>query len=245
VFAYQPKPDFLSGRNILITGAGRGIGAAAARAFASYGARLILIGRTSAYIEEVAQEIATRGGEKPAVYPIDLLRATDDDFAGLTKHLADTYGKLDGLLHNASQLGPRCSIEDTSTADFQHVMQVNVTSNLALTKALLPLMRRSPDASIVFTSSSVGRKGRAHWGAYSISKFATEGLMQVLADEMAGSNIRVNSINPGGTRTDMRAQAYPNENPQTRPTGDQIMPLYLYLMGSDSIGVNGQALDAQ
>lgn len=126
------------------------------------------------------------------------------------------------------------------------VMQVNVNAAFMLTHAMLPLLKLSADASVVFTSSGVGRKGRAYWGAYAVSKFATEGLMQVLADELDGmGSARANSINPGATRTSMRLQAYPAENPQNNPLPEDIMPLYLYLMGPDSIGVNGQALDAQ
>eukprot|EP01132_Coremiostelium_polycephalum_P023827 gene23827-28476_t len=110
-----------------------------------------------------------------------------------------------------------------------------------LTSTLLPLLKLSQDASVVFTSSSVGRKGRAYWGAYGVSKFATEGLMQTLADELDNvAPVRANSINPGATRTSMRAQAYPGENPTDNPTPEEIMPVYLYLMGPDSTGINGQ-----
>ena len=113
-------------------------------------------------------------------------------------------------------------------------------------RTLLPLLKLSEDASVVFTSSSVGRKGRAYWGAYGVSKFAAEGLMQTLADEVEGvAPVRANSVNPGATRTGMRAQAYPGENPASNPLPEAIMPVYLYLMGPDSRGVNGQAFDAQ
>ena len=111
---------------------------------------------------------------------------------------------------------------------------------------MLPLLMKSEDASLVFTSSTVGRKGSAYWGAYAVSKFATEGLMQVLADELENtSSIRVNAINPGATRTNMRAHAYPAENPGSLPAPEQIMPVYLYLMGADSKEINGQSIDAQ
>jgi NAD(P)-dependent dehydrogenase (short-subunit alcohol dehydrogenase family) len=126
------------------------------------------------------------------------------------------------------------------------VMQVNVNAMFMLTSALLPLLKRSQDGSVVFTSSSVGRKGRAYWGAYGVSKFATEGLMQTLADELQGvAPVRANSINPGATRTDMRAQAYPAEDPSNNPSPEAIMPVYLYLLGPDSAGVSGQAFNAQ
>ena len=143
-------------------------------------------------------------------------------------------------------LGPRTPLEQLSGDNFMRVMQVNVNATFMLTSTLLPLLKLSKDASVIFTSSSVGRKGRAYWGAYATSKFANEGLMQVLADEMDGiCPGRANSINPGATRTGMRAQAYPGENPANNPLPEAIMPIYLYLMGPDSIGVNGQAFDAQ
>jgi NAD(P)-dependent dehydrogenase (short-subunit alcohol dehydrogenase family) len=160
--------------------------------------------------------------------------------------IENEFGRLDGLLHNASILGPRTPLEQLSGDNFMRVMHVNVNAMFMLSSTLLPLLKLSEDASVAFTSSSVGRKGRAYWGAYAVSKFATEGLMQVMADELDGiANVRANSINPGATRTAMRAQAYPGENPATRPLPEEIMPLYLYLMGPDSKGVNGQAFDAQ
>jgi len=126
------------------------------------------------------------------------------------------------------------------------VMHINVNAMFKLTSTLLPLLKLSQDASVIFTSSSVGRKGRAYWGAYGVSKFATEGLMQTLADEVENvSAVRSNSINPGATRTSMRAQAYPAETPQNNPEPQDIMPVYLYLMGPDSTGINGQAFNAQ
>ena len=125
-------------------------------------------------------------------------------------------------------------------------MQVNLNAPFLMTRELLSLLRKSEAGSIIFTSSGVGHKGRAHWGAYSVSKFATEGLMQVIADEEDGlTSVRANSINPGGTRTSMRASAFPAEDPASLPTAEDIMPAYLYLMGEESKHVNGQALHAQ
>ncbi len=182
----------------------------------------------------------------PLVIPFDLQSADPAQYHALAAMIERTVGRLDGLLHNASIIGPRTSVEHLPGEDFMQVMHVNVNATFMLTQALLPLLQRSADASIAFTSSSVGRKGRAQWGAYGVSKFATEGLMQTLADELEGvSTVRANSINPGATRTGMRAQAYPDENPQNNPAPEEIMPVYLYLMGPDSKGINGQALNAQ
>jgi len=180
------------------------------------------------------------------VIAFDLQSAHTEQYAQLAQMIETTFGRLDGLLHNASIIGPRTPLDVLPDDEFVQVMQVNVNATFMLTRALLPLLKQAADGSVVFTSSSVGRKGRAHWGAYGVSKFATEGLMQTLADELEGvSAARSNSINPGATRTAMRAQAYPAEEPSRNPLPEHIMPVYLYLMGPDSAGINGQAFDAQ
>ena len=246
MFDYTARPDLLKGRVILVTGAGRGIGAAAAKAFAAHGATVLLLGKTEESLNHLYDEIEQAGYPQPAVIPFNLETALSHQYGELAAMVENEFGRLDGLLHNAAILGPRTPLEQLSGDNFMRVMQINVNAEFMLTQAMLPLIKLSEDASVVFTSSSVGRKGKAYWGAYAVSKFANEGLMQVLADELEGtSNARANSINPGATRTNMRAQAYPGENPATNPSPDEIMPLYLYLMGPDSKGVNGQALDAQ
>ncbi len=244
--AYHPAPDLLRNRVILVTGAGDGIGRAAALSLAAHGATVILLGKTIAKLEAVYDEIETAGGPQPAIYPLKLGGATMEDYETLRETIEREFGRLDGLLHNAGVLGQRKSILDSSAADWNDVLNVNLTSNFMLTKALLPLLLNSDDASIVFTSSGVGRKGRAFWGAYAVSKFGVEGLAQVLADELdTTSNIRVNCINPGATNTAMRRVAYPAENPGVNPLPEQIMSAYLYLLGPDSKGITGQSLDAQ
>lgn len=246
MFDYSARPDLLQGRVILITGAGRGIGAAAAKACAAHGATVLLLGKTEANLTAVYDEIEAAGHPQPAVIPFNLETALPHQYDELAAMLEGEFGKIDGLLHNASIVGPRTPLEQLSGDNFMRVMQINVNAMFMLTSTLLPLLKLSEDASVVFTSSSVGRKGRAYWGAYGVSKFATEGLMQTLADEVDGiSNVRANSLNPGATRTDMRAQAYPGENPASNPAPEAIMPVYLYLLGPDSKGVNGQAFDAQ
>lgn len=243
---YQAPADLLAGRVILVTGAGDGIGRAAAEAFAAHGASVILLGRTVSKLEAVYDAIVAAGNPEPAIYPMDLRGATEADYEELATRITDEYQVLHGLLHNASVLGQRRNLEQTTLASWEEVLQVNVTANFLLTKALLPLMREAEDASIVFTSSTVGRQARAYWGAYAISKFAVEGMMQVLADELdTTSQIRVNSLNPRATNTQMRRTAYPGENPSTNPNPEQIMGTYLYLMGPDSRGVTGQAYDAR
>lgn len=245
MFDYTPPVELLKGRTILITGAGRGIGAEAARTYAAHGATVLLLGKTEKHLNAVYDEIVAAGHPEPVVIPLDLEKATQDAYGELAAMIETEFAHLDGLLHNASILGPRTPLEQLAGENFAKVMQVNVNAMFMLTSAMLPLLRLANDASVIFTSSSVGRKGRAYWGAYAVSKFATEGLMQVMADETEGTSIRANSINPGATRTDMRAHAYPGENPFNNPTPAEIMPLYLYLMGPDSTEVTGQALNAQ
>ncbi len=242
---YQPHANLLQGQIILVTGAGDGIGRQAALSYASHGATLILLGRTRSKLEAVYDQIQALGGATPAIVVLDLLRADNGDYRGLALSLRQQFGRLDGLLLNAGLLGSLSPIEHVDMSEFHQVMQVNVTASLQLLQNLLPLLRQSAAASVILTSSSVGKRGRAYWGSYALSKFATEGLMQVLADELANTTIRVNCLNPGATRTRMRAQAYPGEDPQTLKTPAQLMPLYLYLMGADSLHVHGQSLDAQ
>lgn len=244
MFDYQAPADLLRDRIILVTGANRGIGAALAKGCATLGARVILQGRDAAALDRVSQEIRANGGQAEPL-TLDLEQADAAAYAAVAELLQQRHGRLDGLVHNAGLLGPRVLLEQTPAAALAQVMQVNVHAGFALTQALLPLLRASADASVVFTSSSVGRKGRAGWGAYSVSKFATEGLMQVWAEELADAGIRVNSVNPGGTRTAMRAAAYPEEDPARVPLPEAILPVYLYLLGPAGRGTTGQALNAQ
>lgn len=246
MFDYTARPGLLNGRVILVTGAGRGIGAAAAKAYAAHGATVLLLGKTEANLNEVHDQITAAGHPAPVVVPFNLETALPHQYDELAVMVENEFGRLDGLLHNASIIGPRTPLEQLSGENFMRVMHINVNAMFMLTSTLLPLLKLSEDASVVFTSSSVGRKGRAYWGAYGVSKFATEGLMQTLADELENvAPVRANSVNPGATRTSMRAQAYPAEAPENNPLPEQIMPVYLYLMGPESKGINGQALNAQ
>jgi NAD(P)-dependent dehydrogenase (short-subunit alcohol dehydrogenase family) len=243
---YTAAPDLLKQRTILVTGAGDGIGKAAAIAYAAHGASVILLGRTVAKLESVYDQIEAAGYPQAAIFELDLGVATSTEYQQLSDAISAEFGMLHGLLHNASLLGERTPIANANIERWQEVMAVNVNAQMMLTQAMLPLLQAAPQASLIFTSSGVGRVGRAYWGAYGVSKFATEGLMQTLADELENiSKVRVNSLNPGRTRTAMRAAAYPAEDPATLPTPADIMPAYLYLMGDDSTEVNGKAMDAQ
>jgi NAD(P)-dependent dehydrogenase (short-subunit alcohol dehydrogenase family) len=242
---YHPKSDLLRQRIILVTGAGDGIGREAALTYARFGAQVILLGRTESKLVSVQQEIAQQGWHPAEYLTLDLRHASQEDCQRVADRIAEWVPRLDGVLHNAGLLSEIVPVSDIKLQDWHDVMQVNVNAAFMLTQSLLPLLLKSASSSLVFTSSSVGREGRSGWGAYSVSKFATEGLMQVLADEYKHTNLRVNCINPGGTRTSMRASAFPDENSQKLKTPADIMPLYLYLMGDDSRRKTGTSFDAQ
>ena len=242
--AYKPRSGLLEGRVILVTGASRGIGRAVARDLNRHGATVVLHGRDGAALNGLYRELHATGPE-PAVAELDFARAQGDAYQHLTDQLESRYGRLDGLLHNAGVLGDRSPIEHYDIGLWQRVMQVNLNAPFILTRCLLPLLRRADDASVVFTTSGVGNRGRSYWGAYCCSKFATEGLAQVLADELENTNIRVNCIDPGAVRTAMRQAAYPGENPKTLPTPESLTGAYLYLLGPDGRHVNGKRIRAQ
>lgn len=238
---HTPSANELAGRVVVITGAGAGIGAAIAQGAASAGATVVLLGRTMSKLEKIYDAIEKAGGPQPAIFPINFESATAQDFQQLKDALAKEFGQIDALLHNAGILGPKTSIEQYDSDAWQTVMQVNVTAPFMLTQSLLPLLRKSNDASVVFTSSGVANHGRAYWGAYAASKSASDNLMQTLADEFSETeNIRFNSINPGATRTNMRASAYPAENPNSLPAPEEHFPQYLYLLGPASQGISGE-----
>ena len=243
---YTPTRNLLASRTILITGAGDGIGRAVALACAEHGAGVILLGRTAAKLERVYDEIENRGYPQAAMLPLDLSQATVANYEQITQTIDKEFGRLDGLLHNAADAGTLTPVEHYNAEMWYRVLQVNLNAAWLLTRACLPLLRKSTDASIVFTTADVGRQGRAYWGAYGVACYGLEGLTQILAAELAAEgHIRANSLDPGTVRTGLRARLYPGENRNTLATPESILPAYLYLLGPDSRGVNGRALAAQ
>ena len=241
-----PSQDVLKGRIIVITGAGDGIGKAIAIACATAGATVVLLGRTMQKLEAVYDAIEQLGGPQPAIFPINFESATKQDYQQLKDALNEEFGLIDGLLHNAGALGTNAPAEQYSASEWEVVMQVNATAPFMLTQSLLPLLKKSTDASVVFTGSTVGYRGRAYWGAYAASKAAVENIMQTLADEYSEHpHLRFNSINPGATRTQMRAKAYPAENPSEVVAPSEHANRYLYLLGPASLGISGEQFQAQ
>jgi len=242
---YPPNSQLLKDRVILVTGAGSGIGQAVSLACAAHGATVILLGPVQRELEEVYDQIEEAGGPTPAVFVMNLETAEEIEFEGLAATLGQEFQRLDGLLHNAAILPFLSRFDDFELQAWEQIMRVNLTAPYLLTRACLPLLRESQDASVVFTSDAVGRHGQAYWNAYGVSKFGLEGMMQILADELEGSKIRVNSLDPGAVRTNMRARVYPGTDPRDWPEPAAVTGTYLYLLGPDSQGVTGQALNAQ
>ena len=238
--------NLLKGKTIVISGSGSGIGRQVAKSFSKFGADLILFSKSEEKLESLFDELNKDYSNNVIIQPLDLETAEEKDYEKIFRAISDDYPKIDGLLNNAGILGEKKSLEQYSYVSWKNVLKVNLDASFLMTKSLMPLLRKSDNSSIIFTSSGVGRKGRAYWGAYSISKFATEAMMQILSEELQNtSSIRVNCINPGAVRTKMRESAYPAENPKKNPPPIEIIEAYLYLMSDMSLEINGQSIDAQ
>jgi len=236
----------LADKTILVTGAGSGVGKAAAIAYASNGANVILLGKTSSKLEKVYDEIEKLDCPTPSISLMNLLVANTKDYQELIDNLLTEYNQLDGLLLNAAILGDRTPIEQYDVDKWVETIHINLTSQFILVKTLLPALKESEDASVVFTTSGVGKIGKAFWGAYSVSKFGIEGLSQILSEEFDNdSSIRFNCINPGAVRTKMRKTAYPLENPENLPAPEEVMEKYLWLMSEASKNISGKSFDCQ
>jgi NAD(P)-dependent dehydrogenase (short-subunit alcohol dehydrogenase family) len=243
---FTPDADLLAGRVILITGAGSGLGKALAVESARAGASVILSGRNLPKLERVYDEIAAGGGPQPAIAMLDLAAATAVDYDNLAQTVADEFGKLDGVVHAAGLLGDRTPLEQYDVPTWCKVLHVNLTAPFILTQVLLPNLRKSTDASIIFVSSGVVKNPRPFWGAYAVAKTGLESVRNMLSQELDGEpNIRVNSVNPGRMRTAMRAAAYPAEDPNTVPAPESLSGPFLYLLSARSRGIDGQYIEAQ
>jgi len=240
---YQAQADFLKDRVILVTGAGDGLGKTAAISYAAHGATVVLLGRTTAKLEKTYDEIANAGYPEPAIYPLNLEGATPKDYEELADTLKEQFGGLHGLLHSAAILGSTAPIQQHDIETWYKVFQVNLNAPFVMTQALLPLLRNTEGSKIIFTTDD---KSKAYWGAYGISKDSLTSMMKILADEMDTEDkpVRVNAINPGAVRTQMRVRAFPGEDPNTLVTTEEVMPTYLYAMSDDCTEV-GQTLKAQ
>jgi len=243
---FIPEAGLLAGRDILITGASSGLGRALALACARLGASVILCGRNAGKLERLYDEIESSGAAKPALAVLDLATATATEYDGLAAVIGTEYGKLDGVVHAAGLLGDRTPLEQYDVPMWCKVLHVNLTAPFILTQVLLPHLRQSKDASVIFVSSGVVKQSRPYWGAYAIAKSGLEAVRGMWAEELEGEpNIRINSINPGRMRTPMRAAAYPAENPNTVPEPAAVAGAFLYLLSAHGRGIDGEFIDAQ
>lgn len=232
----------LVGRVALITGGSRGIGKAIAQAYAREGARVFICARGEADLEKTAQEIRAAGGEARWL-AADIAKVREA--RGLVREVCHAYGTIHILVNNASILGPRQPIIHYPLSAWEEVLRINLTALFFLTQEVLKIITPQKEGSIINLSSGVGRTGRGEWGAYAVSKFGVEGFTQLLADELKATNIRVNAVNPGATRTKMRAQAYPEEDPMTLPAPEEITEVFVYLASEESRGITGKSFDAR
>jgi NAD(P)-dependent dehydrogenase (short-subunit alcohol dehydrogenase family) len=243
---FAATPDLLEGRSILITGASGGLGRALALGCARAGASVILCGRNAAKLEHLYDEIEALGAARPAIALLDLASAAAGEYDRLAARIGAEFGKLDGLVHGAALLGERTPLEQYDIPTWCRVLHVNLTVPFILTQVLLPSLRKSPDASIIFVSSGVVTRQRPFWGAYAVTKTGLESVRSMLALELEHeSTLRVNSINPGRMRTSMRAAAYPAEDPNTLPDPADVTRAFLYLLSAHARGVSGEFFEAQ
>jgi NAD(P)-dependent dehydrogenase (short-subunit alcohol dehydrogenase family) len=243
---FKPDASLLAGRVVLITGASSGLGRALAIESARAGAAVILCGRNGSKLERVYDEIESIGAAQPAIAMLDLAVATAMEYDNLAKTIDAEFGKLDGVVHAAALLGDRTPLEQYDVPTWCRVLHVNLTAPFILTQVLLPTLRKSADASVIFVSSGVVKNQRPFWGAYAVSKSGLESVRSMLSQELEGEpNIRVNSVNPGRMRTAMRAAAYPAEDPNTVPAPASLSGVFLYLLSAKSRGIDGQYIEAQ
>ena len=237
-----PPANRLEGKVVLITGSTRGIGRAVAHACAEEGARVAICGRAKDDLIAVSEEITTIGAECCAV-KIDL--ADHESAIKLVDGVHRAFGRIDVLINNAGILGPRETIMEYPASEWEKVMNVNLNSVFWVTKEALGKMVPQSAGSIINVSSGVGAKGRANWGAYAVSKAALENMTEVLADELKDQSVRANIVNPGATRTDMRAAAVQGEDPSLLPPPADITNIFVYLASDLSKGVNGERFEAR
>jgi NAD(P)-dependent dehydrogenase (short-subunit alcohol dehydrogenase family) len=238
---YQAAPDLLRNRVILVTGAGQGIGRAAALAYASRGAQVILLGRKVKKLEAVYDEIQAAGYPQALIFPLDLIKATDQECLAMAAGIRQQLGRLDGILHNAAHFDVLSPLEIQTAKQFEQMLRVHLLAPFSLTRACLPLLRQSADASVIFTSTTAAQTPAAFWGAHAISKAAADHMLKAWALELDNvPTLRMNTIVPGAMQTPQRRQSHPGEVHANLPAIERLMPLYLYLMGPDSRAISGR-----
>ena len=239
---YKVQEGELEGKVVLVTGANRGFGLAITMDLAKAGATVIMLGRDLGSLEYAYDAVVDAGYKEPILYPLDLEGATPENYQELQDNILDKFKKLDGLIHNAAILGTQMPIDQYDIKLWYSTLQINLSAPFMLTQFLIPTLMKSDDARILFLSSTVGRKARAYWGAYSVSKFGIEGFAKTLSEELEKTQITVNTINPGKIRTEMRRTAYPAEDASTVPKPEEKSSVIVYLLSNECSKINGEQL---
>lgn len=241
-----PADFSLVDRVVFITGASGGIGAPLAHACAAAGATVVLHGRVVRKLEALYDEIMALGHAEPVILPLDLAKAEAADFANVANALDGQFKRLDAIVHTAAMLGSLGPLEHQSFDSWLSLLRVNVAAPMGLTRALMPLLARAADASVVFTLDNRGVTPRAYWGGYGVTKAAVAAMARELADEWEHrAALRVNAVVPGAIRSPLRGQTHPGEYRKTLPAPETLVPLYLYLIGAQTKADSGALVDAQ
>ena len=244
--SYHPAAALLRDRVVLVTGAGQGLGRAVALAAADHGATIILHGRSSAKLENTYDAISAAGGPTPAIAALDFASAGTQDFEQLAQTIQHEFGRVDGIVHCAALLQQLQPLADEKLDDWLALLRVNLAAPFALTRACLPMLKRSNDASVIFVSESHGLRPVAYWGGFAVSKFALAGLLKVWTDELSNSTtLRMNIVVPGPMQSPQRALTHPGEDKSKRRRVEEITPAFLYLLGEDGKRVSGQVIDLE
>ena len=239
---YKVKQNELNSKVILVTGANKGFGLAISMDLAKAGATVIMLGRDLSSLEYAYDAVVDAGYKEPILYPLDLEGASPENYQELQDNIIEKFNRLDGLIHNAAILGTQMPIDQYDIKLWYSTLQINLSAPFMLTQFLIPALKKSDDARILFLSSSVGRKARAYWGAYSVSKFGLEGLAMTLSEELEKTKIKVNTINPGKMRTEMRRTAYQAEDVSTLPKPEEKSSVIVYLLSKEAERINGEQL---
>jgi len=237
--SYSPAPDLLNDRVILVTGAAGGIARVAALAFARHGATVILLGRTVAKLEKVYDEIVAAGGPQPAIFPVDLSAATDADFEAIAQAIGYQLGRLDGILHCATEFEHLAPLQQENLADWLHMFRVNAAAPAAINRSCASLLSAAA-ASVILLGETHGHAPAAYWGGFAVSKAALEAYFKVQADEWSDAPMRINLFTPGPVHSPQRMKTHPGEDKSHLPTCDDVALRLLWLMGPDSREVRGQ-----
>ena len=241
---HSPAPGAFAGRTVLVTGAGDGLGRSVAIGAARCGAEVILLGRTVAKLEATHDRIVESGGPAPAIYPMDLAGAGPEDYAELARRVEQAFGGLHGIVHAAAAFSGLAPLAHLEPGDWLRTLHVNLTVPYLVTAACLPALQRRPDSAVVFVGDALGRRARAYWGAYAVSKAGVEGLAQVLAEEVEAAGApRVACVNPGPMRTALRRRAFPAEPAESASEPDAVAGGLLFALDPAAPIANGATAD--